>query len=731
MSRPRQGENLGRIAGYRLTAFLGEGGQGAVYLGLSPSGDEVAIKVLHARMSDDAEARRRFFRQVELARRVAPFCTARVLDMGMHDERPYIVSEYVRGDSLERVVRRDGPRTGGGLERLAVATATALAAIHRAGVVHRDLKPGNVILGPEGPVVIDFGISRALDHAVTQTGAVGTPGYMAPEQVRMDPVGPAADVFSWAATMVFAATGRRAFSGDSVAAVLRALLYEEPEVAGVPGALRGLVVTCLDKDPGRRLTADELVRVLTGGDGPEVTRDAAGASGGVVGGGVAGEGAVTAPWDPADETGRTTRALTSPPPTSPPPTSPAPPTRMPPTPTSPVSPTPTSRTLPVSPTPVSPTRTAPGSAPPAPSPRRQRVPRRALLAAGVALVVVAAVLTATLWPEQPGPGTVTPLVATLSTTAQGTQPSEPLQGHTNDIRAVALGTLGGAPVALTGSDDETARLWDLRTSRQLGSTLEGHTEWVRSVVLDQLDGTAIAVTASDDDTARVWDLRTGEARVLSGHGGDVKGVATVRMGDRHVAVTASADGTARVWDLRTGKPFGKPLTGHDGAVWGVAAGQVGGRAIAVTTGDDGTVRVWDLASGKQAGAPMTGHTGWVRSVALGNVDGVPVAITGGEDTTARVWDLTTGKPIGGPLTGHTGPVWSVAIGNLGQVPVAVTGSEDRTARVWDLNAGAELGTPFTGHDDAVWAAAIGLLDGRPIAVTGGRDQTARIWPLNR
>ncbi|MFD0478870.1 serine/threonine-protein kinase [Nonomuraea thailandensis] len=169
--------------------------------------------MLHARMAEDPEARRRFLREVELARRVAPFCTASVLDMGMHDDRPYIVSEYVRGDSLERAVRRDGPRTGGGLERLAVATATALAAIHRAGVVHRDLKPGNVILGPEGPVVIDFGISRALDHAATQTGAVGTPGYMAPEQVSMDPVGPAADVFSWAATMVFAATGRRAFAG--------------------------------------------------------------------------------------------------------------------------------------------------------------------------------------------------------------------------------------------------------------------------------------------------------------------------------------------------------------------------------------------------------------------------------------------------------------------------------------------------------------------------------------
>jgi hypothetical protein len=127
VARPRPGDlgDLGQIAGYRLTGFLGEGGQGAVYRGLSPSEAEVAVKVLHARLSDDPEARRRFFRQVELARRAAPFCTARVLGTGMHDDRPYIVSEYVPGASLERVVRTDGPRTGGGLSADWRRTGTA------------------------------------------------------------------------------------------------------------------------------------------------------------------------------------------------------------------------------------------------------------------------------------------------------------------------------------------------------------------------------------------------------------------------------------------------------------------------------------------------------------------------------------------------------------------------------------------------------------------------------
>ncbi|MBB5778765.1 serine/threonine-protein kinase [Nonomuraea jabiensis] len=635
MSRPQSGDHLGQIAAYRLIRFLGEGGQGVVYVGLSPSGDEVAIKVLHARLSDDPEARRRFFRQVDLARRVAPFCTARVLDMGMQADRPYIVSEYVRGESLERAVRQDGPRTGGGLERLAVATATALAAIHRAGVVHRDLKPGNVILGPEGPVVIDFGISRALDHAVTQTGAFGTPGYMAPEQVSGGEVGPAADVFSWAATMVFAATGRRAFAGESVAAVLHALLYDPPDLSGVPAPLRSLVTTCLDKNPARRLTADDLVRALTGGD---------------------------------------------------------------------------TLTLPAAPEPDfegTPSR---------------RVPRRAVLAVGAA--AAAAAVAVAMWPRERDP--VRPAAPALRF---GAELGKPLTGHTNDVRAVSLGTLDGVPVTLTGSDDETARLWNLRTSQQIGRPLAGHTEWVRSVVLDQLDGVPIAVTASDDDTARVWDLPAGGSRVLAGHEGDVKCVATGRIGGRHVAVTASTDGTARVWDLRTAKEYGKPLTGHEGGVWAVTVGQAAGTTVAVTTGDDGTVRVWDLAARKQLGRSLTGHSGWVRSVALGFMNGTPVVVTGGEDMTARVWDLIAWKQLGAPLTGHTGVVWSVAMGNLDGTPVAVTASEDRTVRVWDLNTRKPLGAPFTGHSDCVWSVAVGLLDGRPVAVSGSRDQTARTWNL--
>ncbi|ETK32249.1 serine/threonine-protein kinase, partial [Microbispora sp. ATCC PTA-5024] len=262
--RPLGPDDPGRIGAYHLTGLLGRGGQGAVYLGTSPSGAEVAVKVLHPWMAEDGDARRRFLREADIARRVAPFCTAHVLDSGLHGDRPYIVSEYVPGPSLEQVVRESGPRTGSGLERIAVTTASALAAIHRAGIVHRDLKPGNVILGPEGPVVIDFGISRAGDHTVTRSGSIGTPGYMAPEQIAGAATGPPADVFGWAATIAYAATGRRAFPGDTVPAVLHAILHREPDLTGVPAALAPLLARCLDKDPGLRPSAAELYRSLTG-----------------------------------------------------------------------------------------------------------------------------------------------------------------------------------------------------------------------------------------------------------------------------------------------------------------------------------------------------------------------------------------------------------------------------------------------------------------------------------
>ncbi|MFI6483198.1 serine/threonine-protein kinase [Nonomuraea sp. NPDC050663] len=250
------------IGAYHLTGVLGRGGQGSVYLARAPEGGQVAVKLLHARVGD-GEAHRRYVREADAARRVAPFSTARVIDVGVAADRPYLVSEYIPGPSLEMLVRGEGPRAGSGLERLAVATLTALAAIHRAGIVHRDFKPSNVIMGPEGPVVIDFGIARALDHTTTHS-IVGTPAFMAPEQFHDGRLTPAADLFSWASTMVYAATGQQAFRGQTLPSLMHAILTREPDLSAVPAGLRPILQECLAKEPEVRPAAEALLQRLLG-----------------------------------------------------------------------------------------------------------------------------------------------------------------------------------------------------------------------------------------------------------------------------------------------------------------------------------------------------------------------------------------------------------------------------------------------------------------------------------
>src|SRR5215472_6276466 len=187
------------VGDYRLLGRLGEGGQGVVFLALGPTGSRAAVKLLSP--TTDPQVRSRFLKEVAAAQRVAGFCTAQVLDAGIFERRPFIVSEYVSGPSLVEVVQQDGPRSGAALERIAVATLTALGAVHAVGMVHRDFKPGNVLLGPDGPVVIDFGLAAV--PGMTTTGlsgqvAVGTPAFMAPEQLAGTRVTTAADMWAWA-----------------------------------------------------------------------------------------------------------------------------------------------------------------------------------------------------------------------------------------------------------------------------------------------------------------------------------------------------------------------------------------------------------------------------------------------------------------------------------------------------------------------------------------------------
>ncbi|GII47881.1 hypothetical protein Psi02_43050 [Planotetraspora silvatica] len=268
---------------FRLTGRLGEGGQGVVYLGYASDGEPVAVKVIKTGL--DPAVRTRLARELDAMRSVAPFCTARVLTAVVDRSEPYIVSEYVDGPSLQQRVSDGGPLRGGELERLAVGTATALTAIHAAGIVHRDFKPGNVLLGPDGPRVVDFGIARQGESETITAGPIGTPAYLAPEQIAGSPASPASDVFAWGATIVFAATGHRAFGGDSVASVLHKIMTMDPDVTGVPAPLRDTVRRCLAKDPAVRPTARDLLLGLVGSAPDPLVAGVAAADGGGHGGG--------------------------------------------------------------------------------------------------------------------------------------------------------------------------------------------------------------------------------------------------------------------------------------------------------------------------------------------------------------------------------------------------------------------------------------------------------------
>ncbi len=249
------------IGAYRLHARLGAGGMGVVYLASDRSGREVALKLIREELAADVGFRARFAREVRAGQRVGGARTAHSLDADVDSARPYLVSEYVPGGNLADYVAVHGPLSGDALIGLATGLAEGLVAMGRVGVIHRDLKPSNVLMGESGPKIIDFGISLAADGtSLTQAGAVvGSPSWMAPEQAVGRPVTPAVDVFSWGATIAFAATGRHPFGEGRPDAVLYRVVHEEPDLAGMDPRLVPIVRVALTKDPSGRPSCESLL----------------------------------------------------------------------------------------------------------------------------------------------------------------------------------------------------------------------------------------------------------------------------------------------------------------------------------------------------------------------------------------------------------------------------------------------------------------------------------------
>ncbi|MEV3923727.1 serine/threonine-protein kinase [Actinomadura coerulea] len=259
------------IGEYEVAGRLGEGGMGAVYLARDRGGRHVAIKVIRGELAADEGFRARFRDEVRNARRVASFCTAKVLDHGEEAGRPYLVTEYVDGTPLDAYIETGGALPDGTLNGVAVGVAAALTAIHAAGLIHRDLKPPNVILSVSGPRVIDFGIARAADAPSGHTLAgfvVGTPGWMAPEQVLLGEVSTAADVFAWGCLVALAGTGRHPHGTGTVMTMAARAENGEHDLTGLAEPLRTLVERALNPDPARRPEAQELLLQLVSGAAP-------------------------------------------------------------------------------------------------------------------------------------------------------------------------------------------------------------------------------------------------------------------------------------------------------------------------------------------------------------------------------------------------------------------------------------------------------------------------------
>ena len=253
-----------KVGPYWLLGRLGGGGMGQVFLGQSPGGRLIAVKVVRAELAEQAEFRNRFAREVAAARTVSGLFTAAVVDADVDAPVPWLATAYVPGPSLAEAIARHGPLPRRSVLALAAGLAEGLGAIHAAGIVHRDLKPPNVLLAEDGPRVIDFGISRAAEATMlTSTGLVfGSPGFMSPEQAQGHQVGPPGDVFSLGAVLTFAATGQGPFGTGSGATLMYRIVFTPPDTSGLPAELRPLVERCLAKDPKLRPTTEQFLAEL-------------------------------------------------------------------------------------------------------------------------------------------------------------------------------------------------------------------------------------------------------------------------------------------------------------------------------------------------------------------------------------------------------------------------------------------------------------------------------------
>ncbi len=606
---------------YRIEGVLGEGGMGRVFLGRTPAGVAVAVKVLHREFAEDGTFRQRLEQELATLRQVQGLYTVPVVDADTRAERPWLVSPYVDGPSLRHAVTEHGPGSTETVLWLVATVAEALQSLHAAGVVHRDLTPSNVLLTSAGPRLTDHGIAHAADGtSVTRTGQ---PAYLAPEYIRGEEVTGAADVFALGLLAYFAATGRPAFGGGHAQAVTYRIVEQEPDLTGCTEPLRSIVVACLHKDPAQRPSPAEVVARCqaaahfspppqpvqpvvapppAGSPGVPRRRLLLGAAGLV---GVAAVGvAVPLLWPDDDDDDD-------------------------------------------------------------PGPETSSGPFR---------------LAATLTGHTSSVNSVAfspdgRVLASMSGDdvrlwdVVGRRQRTVLTGPARPSYGLAFSPDG---TLLASGFDQTVVLWDVAGEEVL-TVLSGHNGVVTDVAFSP-DGRFVA-SAADDETARLWEVPSGRQHaVLAGHNADVTGVA-FHPGGRLLA--SSAGQVVFLWDV-PGGARADLVSDHDGVVMAVAFSPDGATLAASDggTGDAGArVVLWDMESGRQEKSVLGGHEKAMHDLAF-SPDGTMLA-TAAEQL--KVWDVAKLKQRAA-LDADDLDVYTVAVSPTGTL---ATGGTDAGVRLWE------------------------------------------------
>ena len=675
------------VGGYQLLGRLGAGGMGQVFLGVSPGGRKVAVKLIHSVHARDAQFRERFAREIEAAQRVGGFHTALVVDADPRADPPWMVTAYIEGPSLQEAVDLNGPLPPGTVRALGAGLAEGLGAIHACGLVHRDLKPGNVIMAADGPRIIDFGIARVIDAStgITTTGAVvGTVSYMSPEQIRGEVAGPASDVFSLGGVLGFAATGRPPFGADSAVSIMFRVVGQPPDLDAVPdGALREVIAACLAKTPGNRPVVRAVLAALSrpgpagvalGSPAPAAHRAPAGAVPAAAGYRASTQPPASAPA----ATGPVREAL--------PPRGTVPPAGAPPT---------------------GAARSRAGHAR-----RSRRRTARLVAAVAVGAAAVAVILVVSLvsggTPQagaRHGPSAAASAGSTATTrgrpntgeTGAGgttlvrdlTLHHDPANVGLNDIRFSANGKL----LADTGPD-EHVYVWNLAT----GTLAHALTTPNSNIVIPEFspDGMLLASSAGPtSDDVDLWDVATGQRITTLTNPTEPVGLNKLVFSPDGKLLAVGDGGHVCVWNLATDTRIADLTT--PGTVINAMAFSPDGTLLATSTVTGSysanPVQLWDVATSEPVATPLAGIQAVEYSGVQGVVfspDGKLLAASGGGGN-IYLWSVASGSLAGTIPRAGEGilPLTFSPDGRL--LAAAVWGSTDR-AYIWNAATGMRVYT---------------------------------------